>query len=61
MTDKAIERQIEAIRIETAKASVSKETAITFLFEAGILEGPIEKYLSDDSAVTNEGANNKKR
>lgn len=40
MTQKSIDRQIEAIRKATAEASVSKEAAIAFLTSAGIKETP---------------------
>jgi len=38
MTDIAIQEQITTIKNATKKASASKETAINFLTEAGILK-----------------------
>jgi hypothetical protein len=43
MTSKQIEEQIAAIRAATAEAMQSKETAIKFLTDAGILK-PEQPY-----------------
>jgi hypothetical protein len=43
MTDKQIEEQIETIKQATKEASKSKETAIKFLRDAGILRNETAK------------------
>lgn len=43
MTEIAIQEQITTIKNATKKASASKETAIKFLTEAGILKANIPK------------------
>jgi hypothetical protein len=52
MTSKQIEEQIAAIRTVTAEVLKSKETAIQFLTEAGIIKSSPTKKKRKSSAVT---------
>lgn len=53
MTQASIDRQIEAIRATTAKASVSKEAAIAFLKLIDEARGP-KKNTDEDSQIANK-------
>jgi hypothetical protein len=52
MTSKQIEEQIAAIRTVTAEVLKSKESAIQFLTEAGIIKTPQNKTGSKKTART---------
>jgi hypothetical protein len=54
MTDKFIKEQIRVIEKATANASQSKETAIKFLKDAGILSRP---EINSSSAKTSDKKN----
>ena len=52
MTQASIDRQIEAIRATTAKASVSKEAALDFLRRNGFKDTP--PIIKNGSQTTNK-------
>ncbi len=56
MTDLAIQKQIDAIKQAAKKATQTKETAIKFLIDAGIMPPPILK-VKCDSKVAQHSSN----
>ncbi len=57
MTDSAIQKQIDAIKEATKKANQSKESAIQFLINAGIMDRPILKISFETKQVRQESKN----